>query len=327
MLRESGERAIAAGLIHDAVRAKINLGDIFLNLARYPEAGEAYTDMVEFTARYHASGFEAAARERMVLILWLRGEWQDALAAKHTLDDAGLAATGLTRIWHAATLARMFSDLGQPARARALLEADLEAALRNDELQTVIPFLTQLARACALGGEAEAGRQAVEGMLQRMDAVSFFDGSCSPALLEILHWLATAEPASGASTAEACLDRLQRLTTQIQPADAEPSLAEARAVLAELRGDVSQASDSYAAAAAGWAVLGTPFSRARALAAQGRALSAAGRTEDARAAYRSALTVLEELLAQLVDPDYRTSFSLVGLLATVRSALSSEANG
>jgi hypothetical protein len=39
------------------------------------------------------------------------------------------------------------------------------------------------------------------------------------------------------------------------------------------------------------------------------------------------LTVLEELLAQLVDPEYRTSFSLAGLLATVRSALSSEAHG
>jgi hypothetical protein len=297
----------------------MNLGDIFLNLSRLEDARLAYEDLIAFASRYHVFGFESAARERLVLIHWLRGEWDIALVADRALRESGFLLAGLTRVWHGATTGMIHNDLGQPLRARDELDALLPDALRNDELQTTIPFLTQLARASVLNGEPEAGRIAVDGMLQRMDAIPFFDGSCGPALLEIAYWYAAAEGQAGAAAALGCLERLQRLVKQVRPVDGEAMLDELQAVVSSLRGDTRAAAASFASAAAGWSALQRPYSMARAMASHGQALIVLGRLPEALPVFREAETILDGLNAKLNEPMIRESFGRNGLLAVVRS--------
>jgi tetratricopeptide (TPR) repeat protein len=323
LLQESFDRAVAAGLPHDAARATMNQGDIFLNLARFAEAGRAYGELIDFAGRYHVHGFESSARERLVLTHWLMGEWDVALEVEQNLRDTGALPAGLTQVWHDATNGLIYNDLGRPEEARQLLETQLEDALRNDELQTTIPFLTQLARACALLGQPEAGRDAVEGMLQRMDAIPFFDGSCGPGLAEIVYWIEAAEGQSGAVLGAACLERLQRMVTQVRPIDAAPMLDEVGAVVALMRRDPQTAAALFAAAGAGWESLHRPYPCARASAGQARALAAGGQGEQAYAALRRARAILEGLRAKLADDGLRESFTNNGLLAGVLSALAS----
>jgi hypothetical protein len=204
------------------------------------------------------------------------------------------------------------------------LETQLEDALRNDELQTTIPFLTQLARACALLGQPEAGRDAVEGMLQRMDAIPSFDGSCGPGLTEIVYWIEAAEGEAGAKPASACLERLQRLMAQIHPVDSAPMLDEVGAVVALMRRDPQAAAALFASAGAGWESLHRPYPSARSLAGQARALLAIGQGEQAHAALRQARAILEGLRAKLTDGGMKESFTNGGLFAAVLSALAGE---
>ena len=213
------------------------------------------------------------------------------------------------------------NDLGRPAQARELLEALLEDALRNDELQTTIPFLTQLARACALQGQPEAGRPSVEGMLARMDAIPFFDGSCGPALVEICYWLEQAEGASAAARGESCLERLRKYAQQVRPVDAGPMLAEAGAVVASMRQETEGALALFSEAAAGWSALRRPYPKARSLLGRGRALASLERGDEAKAAFRDAQQLLEDLRAKLPDAAMRESFTRGGLLALLQASL------
>jgi tetratricopeptide (TPR) repeat protein len=310
MLRESCDRAIAAGLVHDAARAKMNIGDILYNLGRLEEARTAYEDLVTFAIPYQVVGFEAAARDRLVHMHWLLGEWDVSLRLEKDLRESGLPLNGLTGLWHAATMGMVYNDLGQPARSLALLQDRREAALRNDELQTLIPFLTQVLRAHTLMGEPEAARSDAESMLQHMDAASYLDGSCGPALLELLRWLAAEKDASRVEAAQACLHRLEALAAQILPVDAPAMLAEASGMVASLRADPAGAATAFASAEAAWADLGRPFPQARTLVQLGRALQQLGEDERAAVAMRQALALLENLANRLEDAEMRQAFSV-----------------
>jgi tetratricopeptide (TPR) repeat protein len=316
MLDESFERAVAAGLAHDAARAKMNIGDIFGNLGRLSEARTAYEDLIAFVAPYHVVGFEESARERLVQAHWLQGEWDIALRLEDELHQSG-GVTGLTRIWGVSTEAMIFSDLGQPQRSLELLNDARDSALRNEELQTLIPFLSQTVRAHTLLGQAEEARPVVETMLHYMDASSHFDGSCGPALLEILNWLALLGRDSVPAQARACLDRLERLAAQLYPADAAAMLAEARGLDAGLRGDDDRAADEFAAAAGEWGALGRPYAQARALAAASRMLA---RTRDvlrAAEAASQARSLTDSLRDRLTDPGLRQTFATSSLVASL----------
>jgi tetratricopeptide (TPR) repeat protein len=320
MLAESCDRAIAGGLAHDAARAKVNLGDILLNLGRLPEARSAYEDLMAFLVPYHLVGWESHARERLVLVNWLLGEWDVALRMEDELQLSGQVSTGLTRIWHTPASALIYSDLGQPARSLALLQEAYEAAMRNEELQTLIPFLAQVVRAHTCLGDPEAARPAAESILQHMDAVSYFDGSCGPALLELLSWLAALGGEAALETAQACLARLERVASQILPLDGEAMLAEARGEVAAMRGESDLAAFHFAEAAAGWAVLARPLAQARTLAQFSRAAARLGEHERAAAASRQAAGLVEGLRSRLADPGLRQSFSDSDLVASLRES-------
>jgi tetratricopeptide (TPR) repeat protein len=320
MLRESGERAIAAGLVHDAARAKMNVGDILFNLGRLTEARATYEDLVAFVAPYHVVGFDAAARARLVLMHWLLGAWDVALRLEADLRQAGLDSTGLNRVWHGATMGLIFNDLGQPTRSLALLQEIHEAAMRNEELQTLVPYLTQLVRAHRLLGDPEAARPAAESMLQHMDAVSHLDGSCGPGLLEVLRWLGVLSGEPQVEAAQACLARLEALTAQILPADAPGMLAEARGEVAEMSGQPEAAASEFAAAAAAWADVGRPYAQARTLARLSLVLMRLGNPERASLASNQASELIEGLRRRLGDLELRQSFSDSDLVKSLRTS-------
>jgi tetratricopeptide (TPR) repeat protein len=320
MLRESCLRAIDAGLVHDAARAKMNVGDILFNVGRLSEASATYEELVAFVAPYHVVGFEAAARERLVLMHWLLGAWDVALRLEADLREAGLDSTGLTRIWHAATKGLIFNDLGQPESCLAWLQELHEAAMRNEELQTLIPFLTQLVRAHRLLGDPEAGRPAAESILQHMDAASYLDGSCGPAMLELVRWMAAQDGEPQVEAAQACLTRLEALAAQIHPVDAAAMLAEARGEIMAMSADAEGAASHFAEAAAAWADLGRPLPQARMLAQLGRVLARRGEQERAVAASAQAAELFEGLLDRLTDAGLRASFSGSELVGNLRGS-------
>jgi hypothetical protein len=267
---------------------------------------------------YHVVGFVSAARERLVLMHWLLGAWDVALRGEADLREAGLDSTGLTRVWHAATMGLIFNDLGQPAHSLALLLEMHEAAMRNEELQTLIPFLTQLVRAHRLLGDTEAARPEAESMLQHMDAVSYFDGSCAPALLEFVRWLASQDGEGQIAAAQACLGRLERWAAQLVPVDAKAILAEARGEVAVMSGEAEAAVSHFAEAEAAWADLGRPFAQANMLAQLRRALTGLGEQGRADVASTQAIELVEGLRARLTDDGLRQSFSDSDLVTRLR---------
>jgi len=318
LLRESRDRAVAAGQPHDAARALVNVGDVHLTLGRLAEARTAYEELMEFAGRYRVVAFESAARERLVLVLWLLGQWDAALRLERAVRESG-TATGLTRVWHHTTVARMQNDLGRPAEARRILVDLRDDAERNEELQTSIPFLTQLTRAARLIGDDEAGRDAVEGMLSRMDAVSFFDGSCGPALVEAVRWMEASNDGGQRAEAQQCLERLERQTRQMNPLDAAPNLAEVHAVLARWDGDLAETASRLEEAAEGWRTVGVPYNRAEALIARGKILAALGEEAAAQSPIHAARAILDDLGSRIDDPSLRETFETHGLPATLRS--------
>ncbi|HMK08817.1 MAG TPA: protein kinase [Anaerolineales bacterium] len=315
MLDESFERAVAAGLAHDAARAKMNVGDVLLVLGRIAEAVAAYEELIAFVAPYHVVGFESSARERLVLTHWLLGEWDVALRIEADLREGG-SVGGLTRVWHAATLALIHNDVGLPERSLALLEETHASAMRNEELQTLIPYLTQRARAYRLLGDMASARSTADDMLRRMDAVPFFDGGCQPALLEIVHTLSMLEqPRLG--EAKACLERLERMAAQAEIVDAGASIDEVHGLISMLEGDRAQAARSFRQAADLWAELGRPYERARSLARLASARHASGDPRGAQEARREARELIESLRARLADGEFHRAFAGSELVAAL----------
>jgi hypothetical protein len=153
-----------------------------------------------------------------------------------------------------------------------------------------------------------------------MDAVSYFDGSCGPALLELLSWLAALGGEAALETAQACLARLERLASQILPLDGEAMLAEARGEVAAMRGESDLAASHFAEAAAGWAVLARPLAQARTLVQFSRAAARLGEHERAAAASGQAAGLVEGLRSRLADPGLRQSFSDSDLMASLRES-------
>ena len=310
LMHSSAARARAAGLPHDAMRAELNLGEQYFSMGRFAEAREHYDALLDEARRVRSDFFTGIALRGLVQLLWLTGQWAEALRYRQELLGwlRSAAPSNLAVVWASRILGTLHNDLGQPKLARAALERDLTTARAAAELQTTAPHLAELARAYAsLGRDADAARVIAEllGWLGPSAEIVF---DAIPAALIACHWLAARpEPER--------LDGLLICHAWLAGAERQLQTPETRAALTESDGLRLLASDSPAAAtaplrdaASGWEALGRPLDRVRALGTLANALERATQPAEARAARDRALALYDALAERLTDPELNAAF-------------------
>lgn len=312
MLVESRERAVAAGLPHDACRAFTALGDSLLDLERYEEARSVYERLLAYARKVQAGMFEGVALVQLGYLDWWTGRWGAALTRGQEISEWMDTSTGssIAKIWASTFLGGLYNDLGQPERARAVLSGYTTAARSAYELQTTVPHLGQLARAAQ---SEEERAELMQEMLAMIDAGVYLRYDTLPALRLVCAWLA--QTSGGAITA---LARLEKVHQQLQNRQSTALLHETRAFAAEIRGEWRQAIQDYEAAVENWQALQRPYDLLRALAGLVRVLSQTTDSAALRAVHRQAILQIEQLADGLADPELKRAFLDSPLVVEIR---------
>jgi tetratricopeptide (TPR) repeat protein len=214
----------------------------------------------------------------------------------------------------------MYNDLGQAEEAREELERGLPKARSAAELQTTVPQLGQLARACAILGLDSETTDLVAELVGWIDAIPFPHPYSTMPLLFVCQWLA-GRPGNGASNeARAAVRRLEYANEQLDNPETDACLDEARGSMALADGDHERAVQGFRSAVARWEEMGRPYDQARALGGLGRALARVGDPSSARGAFTQALEICDSLAAQLGEAELKRSFLNSGLVQEVREA-------
>ncbi|HSB90476.1 MAG TPA: protein kinase [Anaerolineales bacterium] len=319
LLTESLQRALKAGLPHDAARAYTNLADMYFERGDYDKAEGWYQDGSQFARQFQILGFASYFAWAMARIAWRRGRWTAWLQLSHTLEESALT-NGLYQVLEPARQAASHIDLGRPKEALEELEASLSPFESNDEPQTILPHLTELVRAAAEAEEPERGRQAVERILTVIDSGTNFSSFAGPALLAVLLWLRDGGVSSLATSSE-CLARLVPLHAQQNSPLTTACLAEGRALAAEIEGQPGDAATSFEQAAQRWKDVGRPLDQARALVNFAAARAQADKAVADRAPLLAAKEILDGLAAQLSDSADKESFARSRLATRVDELL------
>lgn len=302
MLFESQERAEALGLPHDIGRAHANLSEALLQLERYDQARAVYERMLAHARRVHAELFEGVALAQLGYVDWWTGRWGAALARSATVRE-WMAASGppsVSTVWASTMLGMIHNDLGLADQARAILVEYAPMARSAEEMQTTVLHLAQMARAAQSEREQAA---LVQEMLVLIDGASVHRFDALPALRLVCSWLARR---SGGDVS--AISHLEKAHTQMRDRQSAASLYEVRALGAGIRGEWAQAVADYTAAAANWEALERPYDFLRTLAGLGQALAHVDDTAALHAVQRQAAARIEQLAAELADPEMKRAF-------------------
>jgi tetratricopeptide (TPR) repeat protein len=310
ILRESLDRANAANLSHDAMRACHNLAERLVNLGQYTEAQEMNAALLEQARRVHSDLFTGVALQFLIQVNWLTGRWAEALRNREAILDwlRSSSPPRLTLIWAARVLGMLHNDLGQADVACQMLERELAAARDAAEEQTTVPHLAELARSyAALGRDADAAATVREllGWIERLPDVSF---NCITPLLIVCRWYASGSTPSDLAALNRCVTWLERVATKVDTLESRVALAEGQGLAFLAEGEPAAAVEQFRLAVAGWELLGRPPDQARALSLLGNALSLDGHASDGRDAVDRARSICNELASQLTDPQLASSF-------------------
>jgi tetratricopeptide (TPR) repeat protein len=326
MVRDSLSRALAANLVHDAMRIYFGLAEQFFSLGRYAEAHETYDALLAYAKRVQSDLFTGIALKSLVQLEWLTGRWTAALSHRQQLLIwmRSSSQPPVAIVWANRMLGTLHNDLGQAELARRVLELDLAAARSANELQTTVPHLAELARAyAALGREADAAG-VLQELLTWVGRFPYVVFDCVLPLLVACWWFATQADSLDRDALGDCVTHLQRAAEHIGTVEAQAALAEGVGMALLAEGRPTQAAEQLQVAVVGWESLDRPYDQARALGALGITLQRAGQVSAARTAFDSALACYDSLATQLADPELKATFlssPLVGELRITRSQL------
>jgi tetratricopeptide (TPR) repeat protein len=319
LLQESLDRALRAGLPHDAARAYANLGDMSYESANYKAAERWHQAGNEFARRYQLQGFVAFSMWSLARLAWTRGDWSEARHRLHEIESVGIGL-GIVDVAAPALNAQIAVDLGRPGEALDYLEANAHVVEHNEEPQSRFPHLIQTVHAAAEVGDPQRGTKAVEGLVGAIDAAPTFSSFAGPALFAILQWL-RAGGTSPTATAAECLTRLERLDAQQHTSVTAAYRASGRAVVAAMDGRWAEAAAALEEAVPAWAKLERPFDQAGALLDHADVLVSSGDPSKARVSLTAAKEILQSLSAQLDDPADAQSFAHSRLVTRVDELL------
>jgi DNA-binding CsgD family transcriptional regulator len=316
ILRESIQRAIAAGLPQHASRAYYNLGVMFQRQCRYQEAEDMMKELYAYSAKFYTRAYSHLALGRLMWISWYTGRWDVALNYRSQMHES---RDVLYVIWEKRLFAMIDLDLGMENEALGALEESLPSAVRADEFQTTVPHWGQMARVyAALGQEAEM-MEAIDQTLKFIAARSYQSNESMMPLLIACQLTTVQGSSTSLEIAHACVHYLERHAGQFHTEEAQAALAEARGVLSLAEEHPLEAAEQFRRAVSKWEIIDRRYDQARALGYLGRALQVVGEAEDARAAYQQAGEIIAALGAQL-DPQQRASFLASAMVQEIHQA-------
>jgi class 3 adenylate cyclase len=314
-LQESLRLSLELDMPGHAGRAYYNLGEMLIHVGNYAEARLHYEEFYNFSLRYDFD-YQEDALLALTFLNWLCGSWASAIDQFSTINNKMFF--GLRDIWSRRVFALIYNDLGKVTDACQELECLASIAVRSGELQTVVPYLGQMARAYdALGREKEALR-VIQQYLEFIDRNPYFDAASIMPLLFACQWYCNYSAPESFDEVRACVSRLQKAHEQLGTPEAEAALAEGYGSLALVEEHGPQAVKYFQDAVKIWEVLGRPYDQARALGGYGQALVNANDLDAARSALDEAKRIFESLADQLEDSEMRSSFLTSQLVDGIR---------
>ena len=242
-------------------------------------------------------------------MLWLIGQWRDALRILTVqVEDPGFLG-GVSGLWARTLRAKMLNDLGLVEQARAILLEQLPGVLGTHEIQTIAPHLGQLARAYAALGDIEGLQSSTQSLMTVVDENPYLERDSIPALLAACRAWIHFPDSHALARANNWLPRIERAHQQLRSPETEASLHEAVGLLAMASGDPERAREPLESAAAAWESMGRPFDAARTLTDLGLALQGSGQSAHALQVLDRALQTLADLGQRLPDEAMRDAFS------------------
>lgn len=313
-LRESLRLSIESGFESPAGRAYFNLIEHYAYQGQYAEARTLAKDYRQYSREVEIRTIEPYSLMKLTEIEWICGLWDQAIK-NLTLLTGSQSIWGL---WSKLIRASIQNDLGQPEEARNELEADLDLALSTNEIQTIVPYLGQLARSYSALGLGSKVDEMVDQILEWVDSIPFFNMGSTMPLLFAIDWFARRREAKSLEGGRACVERLERAYARLKTLPIEAALAEGKGIHALAGRRVSDAIEHLNQATAVWERLGRPYDQARALGRLGRALAAAKDVEAAKVCYAHAAELIDTLAALLTVDEMRNSFLASELVTNLR---------
>jgi hypothetical protein len=243
------------------------------------------------------------------MIDWLTGEWTAALERAHALRAwMGGHEASVAKVWASTLLGHIENDLGRPARAWQILEAELPRARSLNDQQSTVPHLAQLARAYQAGGRAAETRAVMAEYLAQVERTPPFEINANATLLFACDWLLADQTPDALESAGQCLGRLAQASAQQHCPATTAAWHEAQGSVDLAQGRAAQAAEHLQQAAAQWAALGHAYDEMRALVRLSRARQASGSAEAATKAREAAAALRKALAAQVADDELRSAF-------------------
>jgi tetratricopeptide (TPR) repeat protein len=313
-LRESLRLSLESGFENPAGRAYFNLIELYVYQGQYVEAKTLAEEYREYSREVELRTMEPNSLVKLTEVEWICGLWDQAIK-NLTLLTSSQSIWGL---WSKMIRASIQNDLGQPEETRNELEADLDLALSTNEIQTIVPYLGQLARSYAALGFEHKVDEVLHQILEWVDSIRFFEMGSTMPLVFAIDWFATRRETVSLEGSRACVAHLERGYHRLKTPVIEAALAEGKGIHALAGSQVSEAIEHLTQATEVWERLGRPYDHARALRELGRALAAAKDVEAAKLSYARAAELIDTLAALLTVDEMRNSFLASELVANLR---------
>jgi tetratricopeptide (TPR) repeat protein len=315
--QESLDRALALNRPHDAGRAYIYIGEALKYLGRYEQAKDILEDAIAYTRRMHVPFTTATAETMLAEVDWLTGHWSTAIT--HLQQRAGQAhgeqPDNLSEIYLRVVQGRLYNDLGQPEKARKILDEAL--ARPASALDPRVALLGELARAEVALGRMVAAASTASEILEWADQARYLYPNVDMALLTICRMPFAFSSATMVGTARSAWEQLERLDGQYRTPVTAAYRLEGLGWITLAEGNIVQAADHFKQAQTKWQELGHPYDQARALSGFSRALTQEDHDEF-KTAIEQAMGLVNSLAAQLEDPALKASFLASGFVREIQ---------
>jgi class 3 adenylate cyclase/tetratricopeptide (TPR) repeat protein len=314
-LRESLARSLALGDSKHILRAYFNLGENLRNLGRFKEARELYDEYLGYARGVGSRTDEQMAMVDFIHLEWGYGLWSEVFRNRSTIQDL---TVGIWSIWARTIEGRIENDLGRPENAYGLLKAMFNKVMDTGEIQTIVPYLEQLARAYDALDEVKETNDTLHLLLERIDQAKNFDFCMTMPLLFACQWFASRTDTKSVKESRMCLSYLSEGNDLQRIPTIAAALAEAKGWVMLAENDLNQSVHCFRDAAGIWETLGQPYDQARALRNLGRVLKLVKDSDAARIAYDQAYDLIQMLADQLQDKDLKASFMASPLVKEVQ---------
>lgn len=316
LIQESLRRALAAQLPHAVCRGYANAGTALRLLDRYAEARDTFQAFVAYSEQFQMGDYACYSRAELFHLEWLHGDWSAWQRHQPQLSDYLSIMHSIGTAYGGTFLGQAYNDLGQAAAAHQILELTRPQARGAAETQTTLPYLGELARACAgLGWEAES-TASVTSIIEWVERVTL----AHPNSLMALHYACQYAAEHGLiELARRGLRQLDRTLAVHALSQTAARLSEARGHVALAENDLRQAIEAFSEALDRWIVQDRPYDQLRTLNGLSRALIESRNDTGARAACNQALKIVETLAAQLNDEELKTSFCNSALVREIEN--------